>query len=433
MSIKVQCKECGSVLKIKEELAGTEGKCPKCKTPFRVPELTAAATSGAAASGATSTSGEIPAVPKSEATAPAVPVKAEAEKPAPPVVDKPSKAISAEESPALVEVPKPAAKQKKLPAEADVLESPSGAQNGKLTSKKPLATEAPASPSQPAPAPASGDDAFDPVAFLMAEGKPKPKAPLAQPPRPEPPGGRKFGDRLPPGGKRLELSDDDDSASFQDETTPPPKSGPRSAAETANAMLSGGASSTAASAKDFLARSAAESRHRASQMPSEDRGPRIDYVGALKEVLRPAAPYIVGTLVLCVGLYWMMSRMMGGGIPLPRLAAVYGKLTLQGQPLPNVTIYFTPIGAKDGSYFEDKKIRQHPRESVAVTKPDGSYELMYLPQEGVSGGVIGKNRIWLEPLDFADFKKIPGAYLNVNTSSDIRDVKSGSNEINISL
>lgn len=37
MSIRYECEKCGSVLKIKEELAGKPGKCPKCKTAFTVP------------------------------------------------------------------------------------------------------------------------------------------------------------------------------------------------------------------------------------------------------------------------------------------------------------------------------------------------------------------------------------------------------------
>ncbi len=40
--IKYKCDECGSTLTIKDELAGTAGKCPKCKTRFRVPEPAAA-------------------------------------------------------------------------------------------------------------------------------------------------------------------------------------------------------------------------------------------------------------------------------------------------------------------------------------------------------------------------------------------------------
>lgn len=42
MSIRYKCDKCGSTLNIKDELAGTAGKCPKCKTAFTVPTLAAA-------------------------------------------------------------------------------------------------------------------------------------------------------------------------------------------------------------------------------------------------------------------------------------------------------------------------------------------------------------------------------------------------------
>lgn len=38
MTIRFTCPGCGSLLKIKDQLAGTDGKCPKCKTEFVVPE-----------------------------------------------------------------------------------------------------------------------------------------------------------------------------------------------------------------------------------------------------------------------------------------------------------------------------------------------------------------------------------------------------------
>ena len=37
MSIRFECDQCGSVLKIKDDLAGKPGKCPKCKKAFTVP------------------------------------------------------------------------------------------------------------------------------------------------------------------------------------------------------------------------------------------------------------------------------------------------------------------------------------------------------------------------------------------------------------
>ena len=38
MTIRFTCSECASVLKINDDLAGTSGRCPKCKTKFIVPD-----------------------------------------------------------------------------------------------------------------------------------------------------------------------------------------------------------------------------------------------------------------------------------------------------------------------------------------------------------------------------------------------------------
>lgn len=43
--IRYKCDKCGSVLKIKDRLAGTKGKCPKCETAFKVPAAPASDTS----------------------------------------------------------------------------------------------------------------------------------------------------------------------------------------------------------------------------------------------------------------------------------------------------------------------------------------------------------------------------------------------------
>ena len=45
MTIRFTCAECASILKIKDELAGTGAKCPKCKTKFIVPSPEAASAS----------------------------------------------------------------------------------------------------------------------------------------------------------------------------------------------------------------------------------------------------------------------------------------------------------------------------------------------------------------------------------------------------
>jgi hypothetical protein len=193
----------------------------------------------------------------------------------------------------------------------------------------------------------------------------------------------------------------------------------------AGAMLTSGAA-TAASAKDLLAKSAQDSRTRAGQMPDEAKEARTDYFALAREIVRAFGVYILGTLFLCAGLYWMVYRMVNQPIQTPPLASVHGRVTLAGKPLPNVHVYFTPIGVRDE--------QQGPiRDSIATTDADGKYELMYLPEEGIYGAVIGKNRVWLATDSPTDFKNIPAQYLSANTTSQIEDVKEAGGEINIIL
>ncbi|MEQ9409013.1 MAG: hypothetical protein RIK87_14855 [Fuerstiella sp.] len=39
MTIRYRCEGCDSILKVRDELAGTQGKCPKCKTGFTIPTV----------------------------------------------------------------------------------------------------------------------------------------------------------------------------------------------------------------------------------------------------------------------------------------------------------------------------------------------------------------------------------------------------------
>jgi hypothetical protein len=38
MTIRCECEHCGASLKVKDKLAGTVGKCPKCKEPLQIPD-----------------------------------------------------------------------------------------------------------------------------------------------------------------------------------------------------------------------------------------------------------------------------------------------------------------------------------------------------------------------------------------------------------
>jgi hypothetical protein len=397
MSIRVQCEKCASVLKIKEELAGTMGKCPKCKTPFRVPEPGESETT----------------VPQSAADET---TRAAGQKP--PASSKPVKASAHRELPAAeaTEEPPPSSTDPELPVAAP---APAAESSKPAEAAKPAAK----------PAAAGGDD-FDPVAFLMADGGAKPKAAPPPPPPPAPPTGGKRPWSLPktPAGKPLELDDDTEVPANAETVTPPPRG--RSAADSATAALSG--NPTSSSAKDLLARTAQDSRARASQMPDEDRGPRVDYGAAFREIGKAFGPHIAGTIILCLGLYYFMDRMFADDIPLPKLAPVSGQVTLDGKPLSEVVVRFKLLGSKEEA-FGTKEAKEDVRVAEAMTDAEGRYVLMYLPEERVRGAVVGKNRVSIEPTKLEDYKRIPAHLQNPATSNLIEDVKETGGEINFNF
>jgi hypothetical protein len=72
------------------------------------------------------------------------------------------------------------------------------------------------------------------------------------------------------------------------------------------------------------------------------------------------------------------------------IAAVSGRVTLNGEPLPGVAVMFTPM-ATEGN------INPGPG-SYGVTDADGRYTLTLIGKE-VSGAVVGKHKVRITPHD----------------------------------
>jgi hypothetical protein len=127
---------------------------------------------------------------------------------------------------------------------------------------------------------------------------------------------------------------------------------------------------------------------------------------------------------LCVVLFGSALAGCGGGPAGPELGAVSGKVTLDGQPLPNATVVFQP---------------DNGRASTATTDASGNYALQFSADE--QGAVVGKHtvRILTYEAPFDDQgKPAPGAPEKVptkyNTETQLKvEVTSGSNEHNFEL
>lgn len=100
----------------------------------------------------------------------------------------------------------------------------------------------------------------------------------------------------------------------------------------------------------------------------------------------------------------------GCGAPkdLPKLGKVTGKVTLDGQPLKNARVQFTP----DTS-----------RPSGAVTDDQGQYELIF--NENLKGAAVGKHKVRINSGSAMEPEKLPQKY-NVKTELTA-DVKEGTN------
>ncbi len=128
----------------------------------------------------------------------------------------------------------------------------------------------------------------------------------------------------------------------------------------------------------------------------------------------------------------------------PQTGRVSGRITLNGKPLAGANVNF------------DLKEGKSPRVATGVADADGRYTLSTFGKD--DGAVLGKHVVWItmpqkgEAIDpnnpTADYGKmmeaaaagakpdtggIPAKYTSKETSDLIREVKAGTNEINIDL
>lgn len=126
-------------------------------------------------------------------------------------------------------------------------------------------------------------------------------------------------------------------------------------------------------------------------------------------------------IVVCYGLYALMSSMMGGP-KLPPLARVTGKVTLDGKPLSAATVMFQPI-------LEGPKANTKQGGSVGITDKEGHFDMQYV--EGVHGAVLGKHSVQIRATNDVGLEIVPPKY---NHNSQLTyEVSSGAKPADFAL
>jgi DNA-directed RNA polymerase subunit M/transcription elongation factor TFIIS len=336
MTIRFQCVECNSVMKIKDEKAGTTGHCPKCKTEFIVPQ------------------------PDQEDAVP----------------ENGSEKVSA------------SAKVKTAVAERPVEQTEE-----------------------------SLEDEYQRI--LMGEDSPIPGSSKGGSSK----GGSSKGGRSTGGGSKgedsntiltsdaldetAEVGSAQSSGSVAMVTTPSPsKSRPKTTAEMAEEMLNHTAEPSAQKKKGrAFGEGTADKGDRRKQASVEARNYYLTRVGLGS----------VGVVVACLGLYYMMSSMMGGQ-KYPPLGQVSGTITLDGNPLPAANVTFQPLQ-------EGTKPNADTAGSIGISDKDGHFSLYYVAD--VPGAAVGKHLVQIRAQNDAGVEIVPGKY---NQMTELTfEVKSGSN------
>ncbi|MFK7819128.1 MAG: hypothetical protein AB8G99_10445 [Planctomycetaceae bacterium] len=339
MTIRYKCEECGVSMKIKDDLAGRNGKCPKCKHSFIIPPPES----------------EVPAddVPDSDAE----PGEAEDDfdddddLPDMPLEVTPAPTMAPSEPPP--PAPKPASRGRKEASETKkATRMSSRPKPGKKKAK-------------------SGE--FDPADFLMGDDDGPSTSSSSSRPAPaamEPP--------RPPRGRVGGLDDDNDS-------------GPAPAKSSMSDMFrdfvpaggvkreSSGVASTSAAA-DALARRAEEKRGQSNNavgfdIPDQQAEEGTDYVQIAKDIWGQFGLYIGGFLVVLIGVYLLTSSMFSSGSDIPDLYTVRGYVSKDGVPVAGAELFFNPADTSR------EAMAGNNNGGHAVTDAEGYYEFQYLKGE----------------------------------------------------
>lgn len=288
MSIRYECEQCGSVLKIKDDLAGKPGKCPKCKTAFTVP----------APSDDSDSSSEMAATDSSADLSSAATESRPAESSGEFDVDA---FLLSEDEPA-------SAKSKSKSAKS--------AQATKVIDADQSLDELDEKPKTKRSKSRSDEDS-DEQSFQIRRGPDSVRKPISAP-----------------------KSEGDDES---DEQTPPSRRPPGT---NPNAVASNIASDLLAKSS----KKGKKANWDEATPEKKQEGPEFDWDSLWYEARTKLLPVLGGGAALCLLVYFVLMPMFFGGKSFtPDLGAVTGTVTVGGKPLVGATVWFHPEQKKKES------------------------------------------------------------------------------------
>lgn len=382
MTIRYQCEECGSVLNIKDEKAGTQGRCPKCKAEFLVP------TPGTAPPETAEAAGEETAVVPPEKT----------------------------------KSPSRSAKSAGTLSDDDIEKILEGKEGAKKASSAPprddygIADDDDDDYDEDDDDEYEEDDEYDDEEDDYEEDdedndEEDDAPPVGIPGRTTKRGSDEWNadeERLP--GAKQERR----------RAPPPPPQPVIASAGIAQGLMGRG---------DRGARAEPKPERRSGRLfgagganeDDRDDDEGFPLTEKIAYIARYALPLIIGGGIGVLIFTWWLTGWQRG--KLPTLAAVSGTVTLDGDPLPRAEVHFHPMQ-------DDPKVLKQQSSSIGFTDNSGRYTLTYI--EGVQGAVPGKHRVQVFASDEKGQQLVPTAY-NARSNLYAQVPPEGSSSINFEL
>ena len=442
MTIRFTCSECASVLKIKNELAGTSGRCPKCKTKFVVPtedsENDFLPERGDSASnyqrtvstgGTTSGNGHLSdQVPDQRSPAKEQATNDDSRDTVIPLAvgtnetlrldDGDEEPQANSDSLASDEVLRPTIEGAIEHSDEEDLDCPpmlvlaqlskartaTSPQQSTRSEKSSFAADKEFFSTHPVRPPAPVIEPFDPSKFVVTA------PPVVTPERET--GSANDRDEIP----ELSLSDDSD-LDLEDRPEPSPISRPVPVVPAATRPQP--ETVDLATAATMMKKAIKDNQAAESHQREIDANAGFDFAGFFREFGLKGAGILVGGALLTFGLYFMADRMFGSKLHLPKMGYVSGVIKLNGQPLPGATIYFSPEEVEMGG-----KKRDRIRTSVGVADANGNFKMMYIPADRIEGVAVGRCRVWVDHIGPTGRSDVPPEWMEV--AMQFKEVTPGS-------
>lgn len=337
MTIRVRCDGCSAVMKVKDELAGAKGKCPKCKTPFVVP-----AAKGDAEESTASDNDQASAAKRSK---------------------KPTDIPSATKTTTVASATAATKSSATVASSSAVASSATEAHSVAASRDKATPTEAPIDlPLEATPAvPVMDTEDFDPMAALAAGSKTSIPA-MASIPASEPVNKPSVADLM---------KEHNEKKGRKKSKADKPKTS--KAAELAQPAMTSGSAADALNRKYDQKRD--ESGGSEKLLTREERR-QAEQKEAMIEFAKKGVPALAGVLLLSWGL---MTYMFSAS--LPPLGYASGQVSRDGSPLSGVQVVFAPKSPPGQDSPSNATVSQ------GWTDASGNYTLMYNTEnEGVLPG-----------------------------------------------